>query len=411
LAHGKNDDDAADRAAAERPPRVAMLGSLPPLRGISIYCLDLALSVSCRAPVEFVTFKSLYPRFLYPGGELKDDATFPAIAGPGLTVRRSLTWYNPAGWLIEGVRIRADVLHAQHWSLPLAPIYFTVLLLAKLRGVKVVLTLHNVRSHERSRLYGWTTRALCRLADRCVVHSEPNYRVALRELRLPENKLRRIRAGVPRFLNDGPEDRAAARQALGLPADGPVVLCFGAIRPYKGIDVLLRAFARAVSEVPSATLLVAGQSWGGWKPLQDLADRLGVAGCMRTHLKYIPTDKVKTYFHAADLCVLPYTHFDGQSGAGLAAMAFGKPMIVSDVGGLPELVSDPRCVVPPNDADALAGRIAECLKDPHRLARMRDDAAELARSFSWDRIAEESVALYKSVWRTGQKEPHGRKDA
>ena len=108
----------------------------------------------------------MYPGFLYPGGELNDDATFPAIEQPGLAVRRSLTWYNPAGWLVEGFRIRADVLHAQHWSLPLAPIYFTVLLIAKLRGVRVVLTLHNIRSHERSRLYGWTTRALCRLADR-----------------------------------------------------------------------------------------------------------------------------------------------------------------------------------------------------------------------------------------------------
>jgi glycosyltransferase involved in cell wall biosynthesis len=374
-----------------------MLGSLSPLRGISGYCLDLARSVSRRVPVEFVTFKSMYPGFLYPGGELKDDATFPAIEQPGLSVRRSLTWYNPAGWLIEGFRIRADVLHAQHWSLPLAPIYFTILLIAKLRGMKVVLTLHNVRPHERSRLYGATTRVLCRLANRCVVHSESNYRQALRELKLPENQLRMIRPGAPSFFNDGPADRAAARCALDLPAEGPVLLCFGAIRPYKGIDVLLRAFARVLPEVPSAALLIAGQPWGDWKPHQDLMDQLRIGASVRTHLKYIPSDEVKTYFHAADLCVLSYTHFDGQSAAGLTAMAFSKPMIVTDVGGLPELVSDPRSVVPPNDVDVLAERIAECLKDPERLARMRDDAAELAQTFSWDRIAEESVALYESV--------------
>jgi len=382
---------------AARPLRVAMLGSLPPLRGISGYCLELARSVSRRAPVEFVTFKSMYPGFLYPGGESKDDATFPAIEQPGLAVRRSLAWYNPAGWLIEGFRIRADVLHAQYWSLPLAPIYFTILLIAKLRGVKVVLTLHNVRPHERSRLHGWTTRALCRLADRCVVHSESNYRQALRERMLPENKLRKIKFGVLSFFNDAPADCAAARKALHLPADGLVVLCFGAIRPYKGIDVLLRAFAQLLPEVPSAALLIAGQPWGDWKPHQDLADRLRISASMRMHLKYIPADEVKTYFHAADLCVLPYTHFDGQSGAGLAAMAFSKPTIVTDVGGLPELVSDPRCVVPANDADALAERIAECLKAPERLARMREDAAKLAETFSWDRIAEESVALYESM--------------
>jgi glycosyltransferase involved in cell wall biosynthesis len=163
------------------------------------------------------------------------------------------------------------------------------------------------------------------------------------------------------------------------------------------MDVLLRAFAKVLPKVPSAALLIAGQSWGDWSPYRQLMERLRIGGSVRTHLKYIPADEVKTYFHAADLCVLPYTHFDGQSGAGLAAMAFSKPMIVTDVGGLPELVSDPRSVVPPNDADALAERIAECLKDPERLARMRDAAAELARTFSWDRIAEESVALYESV--------------
>jgi glycosyltransferase involved in cell wall biosynthesis len=381
----------------KQPLRVAMLGSLPPLRGISSYCLELARSVSRRVPVEFVTFKSMYPGFLYPGGELKDDTTFPKIEQPGLTIRRSLTWYNPAGWLIEGFRIRADVLHAQHWSLPLAPICFTVLLLAKVRGVKVVLTLHNVRSHERSRLYDWTTRALCRLVDRCVVHSESNYRQAVQELRLPEDKLRKIRHGVLSFFNDGPADRAAARRMLDLPAEGLVVLCYGAIRPYKGVDVLLHAFARMLPEVPAAVLLIAGQPWGDWKPHQDTAERLGIGARLRTHLRYIPADEVKVYFHAADLCVLPYTHFDSQSGVGLTAIAFSKPMIVTDVGGLPELVLDPRCVVPPNNAEALAGRMAECLKDPERLARLRADAAELAQTLSWDQIAGESVALYESV--------------
>jgi glycosyltransferase involved in cell wall biosynthesis len=230
-----------------------------------------------------------------------------------------------------------------------------------------------------------------------VVHSESNCRQALREMKLPENKLCMIRPGALSFFNDGPADRAAARRALDLPTEGPVILCFGSIRPYKGIDVLLRAFAQVLPEIPSAALLIAGRPWDDWKPRQKLIDELRIGAGVRTHLKYIPADEVKRYFHAADLCVLPYTHFDGQSAAGLAAMAFSKPMIVTDVGGLPELVSDPRSVVPASDADALAARIAECLKDPERLARMRDDAAKLAQTFSWDRIAEESVALYESV--------------
>ena len=172
-----------------------MLGSLPPLRGISGFCQALAESVSRLAPVEFISFKAMYPRCLYPGGDTTDE-TAPLPAAPGLTVRRTLAWYNPFGWAFEGLRVRADVLHAQHWSLPLVPVYLTVLTLARLRGMRVVLTIHNTAPHAGSWAYVPTLRLLGRLAHCCIVHSEHGLGQAVELLRIPPERVRLIRPGA-----------------------------------------------------------------------------------------------------------------------------------------------------------------------------------------------------------------------
>ena len=88
--------------------KIAMLGSLPPLRGLSSYCLELALSIANLVEVEFISFKKLYPAFIYPGGGLGEDNTFPVIRHSGLKVERRLTWYNPLTWLREGLYSRAE---------------------------------------------------------------------------------------------------------------------------------------------------------------------------------------------------------------------------------------------------------------------------------------------------------------
>jgi glycosyltransferase involved in cell wall biosynthesis len=376
--------------------KVTMLGSLPPLRGISGFCQELALSVSRLVPVEFVSFKAIYPRFLYPGGDTTDE-TAPLPAAERLTVRRSLAWYNPLGWAAEGLRVRADVIHAQHWSLPLVPVYWTVLALAKRRGARVVLTIHNTAPHANSRAFVPALRALCRLADCCILHSEHCRRQAVEQLGVPPQKARLIRPGVGPAPPGAGADKAAARRRLGLPADAPVVLCFGAIRPYKGVDVLLRAFARALDAMSEARLVIAGKPWVDWRTYQGLIDELGIGGRVHAFPRFIPQAEVPGFFAAADVVALPYTRFDSQSGVGMEALGYGKPLIVTGLGGLAELVSDARFVVPPGDAEALADRLALCLREPAVRELMRAEAAERARDFSWDRAAAQTVSLYKEV--------------
>ena len=137
-----------------------MLGTQPPLRGLSSYCLDLALSLCPRLSIEFISFKNLYPAAFYPGKRLEDDHSFPAGRHPHLKVYRRLTWYNPLTWLREGFCIQAELLHAQWWSLPLMPLFWVVCAGFKMRAKPVIITVHNVFPHEKSALYYISARIL-----------------------------------------------------------------------------------------------------------------------------------------------------------------------------------------------------------------------------------------------------------
>ncbi len=219
-----------------------MVAPLPPLRGgVSDFSARLVAALKDEVSLEVITFRSMYPEALHPGGGTRPKGGEPAEEPPDVTIRARLNWHDPLGWLLCGMLTQADVVHIQHWSLPLIPVFLVIALLFRLRNKAVVLTLHNVRSHERSALYVWSTNLLCRLAHRCVVHWEKGIEEAGTVLGVSAQKMLRIPMGVsPRSAAERP-DPVAARRALGLPQQAPVVLCAGHIRPYKGVQVMLRA--------------------------------------------------------------------------------------------------------------------------------------------------------------------------
>ena len=374
-----------------------MLGSFPPLRGLSSYCLELSMALADLVQVEFISFKKLYPGFIYPGGDLKNDYTYPTIAHKGLKVRRRLTWYNPITWITEAFCAEADLFHAQWWSLPLAAIYACIGAIFKLRGKPVVFTIHNVLSHERSQLYEIASRWLFKLGDHFIVHTEINRRQMKVHYRISGERISLISHGSLDFHVQNRIDRDNIRLELGIDPSQKVILVFGAIRPYKGVDTALEAFSKVLQEVPDALLFIAGKLWQKWKPYQQLIEDLGINDSVKTCLEYIPSGDVHKYFEAADLVILPYHHFDSQSGVGSTAVSFHKPMIVSDVGGLPDLVKDCRYVIPPNDPKALARSIAGCLKDPKQLTAMAGCTQKVAAELSWPRIAQKTCAIYDNL--------------
>lgn len=382
---------------------ITILGTLPPLRGLSGYCREFTLAMADTRRVEFLSFKSLYPSALYPGGGLREDDTFPPAAHGNLTVRTRLRWCNPLTWLTEGLTATGQLLHAQWWSLPLAPIYMTICLCFRLKRKPVVMTVHNVMPHERSRLYNAVSAALFRFADHFIVHTERNRRRLMAQYGIAADRISVIAHGPLACFIAPDQDREALRHELGISADERMLLCWGAIRPYKGLDTLLKAFAKILERLPHTRLVIAGKLWEPWDRYQSLIDRLNIESHLILHLDYVPAGEAARYFVAADLVVLPYHCFDSQSGVGAASVAFRKPLIVSDTGGLPDFVRDSRWVTPPGNPDALADAIVTCLSDARCLDAMARDAADVAAAISWLGIVRKTNLVYRRLQRGGER--------
>jgi glycosyltransferase involved in cell wall biosynthesis len=264
----------------------------------------------------------------------------------------------------------ADVLHWQWlWleavSLPLLP-----------PGRPQVLTMHNVIRRGRS------ARALAERMDAVIVHTRHGA-----DLLGAGPRVHVIPHGAFEHLTRLPEERPLPPDLAAV--EGPVVLCFGVIRPYKGVDVLVEAFR----SVAGAELWVVG------RPLGVPLDALRRAAGVRVVPRYVSDVELPAYFRRADLLVLPHRNVD-VSGVLFAGLAFGKTMVLSDVGGFRELVEDHGAgrLVPPGDAAALGATIGELLANPAERELLAARARAAASGpYSWDSIAERTLALYEEV--------------
>lgn len=376
--------------------KIAILGTLPPLRALSSYCFELARAVSQLFSVEFISFKSIYPAFLYPGGNLEEDYTYPPLSSSNIRIRRHLAWYNPVKWFSEALTARGSLLHAQWWSLPLFPVYLVVCLGFKVRKRPVIFTVHNVLPHEHKSLYMACSSLLFAFGDHFIVHSVEGCKKLSSFYGIEKKRISIIPHGSLDFHVRNEKTSAELRSQLGLSLHDRVVVIFGAIRPYKGIDVAIRALASMDREL-GVKLVIAGKLWEEWLPYERMIHEMCLEDRVVTILEYIPSCEVYKYFEAADLAIFPYRHFDAQSGAAATAVSFRKPLIVSDTGGLPELAPHPGCIVPPGDHAALAAAMTEFFRNP----RFREEAIEnmgvISRKLSWNHIAGQLSELYLKV--------------
>jgi glycosyltransferase involved in cell wall biosynthesis len=226
--------------------------------------------------------------------------------------------------------------------------------------------------------------------DAVVVHSEHGARRLEHDFRVPAERLHVIPHGAFDYLTKQPDEQA-------LPADlheveGPVILAFGLIRPYKGTDVLLEAFRR----VEDAELWIVGMPRMPMDELRRLATQ--APGTVRFIDRFVPDDEVPAFMRRADLVVQPYRNIE-QSGVLYTALAFGRPLVLSAVGGFTEIAErDAARVVPPEDPGALAETINELLSDGAARRALGEAAArEAATTYSWDRIAAQTVELYREL--------------
>jgi glycosyltransferase involved in cell wall biosynthesis len=238
-----------------------------------------------------------------------------------------------------------------------------------------------------------------RSVDAVVVHTARLAEQAGAELRIPTSKLNVIARGDLGVLRGPQLGREEARARIGISGSGPVLLFFGMIKPNKGLDHLLHAIPEVLQSNPDVRLVIAGEPVEKFDRYKAIIAQLGIEAAVITRLGYVRDEDVSPYVQAADLIVLPHTHVS-LSGVAWVALGFGRPIVGTYVGGLPDLVENNvnGFLVPPGSAAALSQAIIRALRDPEQLACMGVRGQERFRArHNWARTASETLALYQRV--------------
>lgn len=372
--------------------KIVILGPAWPFRGgIAAFNERLARELMARgAEVKIITYTLQYPSILFPGKTQRSGAPRPE----DLDIEERINSINPFNWLSVRAylgRLEADKVIVPFWQPFMAP---SLAFIAK--GKEKIGLLHNLLPHERKPGSRLLSKYFCSRMDRFVALSGSVARQASQlcgdaasrggEGRCGNAASRRGELHRPKTVTvsphpvydsfGDPEPREEACRALNLPSDKPILLFFGLVREYKGLDLLLKAYARVKD---SACLVIAGEFYEDARKYHELARSLGVDPVWRS--EYIPDSQVRHYFCAADLTVQPYRSAT-QSGVTQIAYHFEKPMLVTNVGGLAEMVPDGVCgyVVAP-DPDTIAAALENFVTvRPDFSAGLREEK----RKYSWE---------------------------
>jgi glycosyltransferase involved in cell wall biosynthesis len=364
--------------------RISVVGALPPYRGGISHCgAESVRGLRARGyEVQALSFSRQYPGFLFPG----TSQTSPDASADDIGAKRCIDTLNPLTWWDCARRLRefdpAAVLF-HHWMPFFAPAYGTILRrLDPSRTRRLCLT-HNAIPHERRPGDLALSRYLFRACDGFIAWS-----------RSVEQDLRKLGVRAPIRQVDHPThdifgtpmDRPEARAQLGLDPHRPTLLFFGYIRPYKGLDDLVEAFARARDRRPDLQLLVVGEFYEGEERIRARIAELGLGDDLKLVSRYVADHEVAAWFSACDVVVQPYRSAT-QSGVVPIAFRFERPVILTDVGGLAEVVPHEVAglVVPPDDTEALASALVRFFEEDWS-TRLEQGVRAGRHRFSWDRV-------------------------
>lgn len=309
--------------------RVALFGPVHPFRGgIAHYTTLLNRTLLDEGhTVLLVSFRRMYPGWLFPGESDRDPSATPLQAANPHFWIDSL---NPLTWLTTFARLRnfqPDRIVISWWTPFFAPLWYTLALLNRLflRRELVVLC-HNVLPHEESRVDRLLARTVLCWADRIVVQSEREQSRLLQLL--PAADVGIAPHPVYDMWAEGRILQTEARARLNLPPDLPVLLFFGIVRQYKGLDSLLEALPHIQSATGDLLLVIAGEFWDERSAYEQQIRALGMEKSVRIDSRYIPDEEVALYFSAADLLIAPYRSVTG-SGVIQMAAGFGVPVVTT----------------------------------------------------------------------------------
>ncbi len=369
--------------------RIVVLGPAHPYRGgLASIMQTMAREYQSRGhEVKIYTFTVQYPELLFPGKSQFVDTPAPE----DLHIERVMNTVNPVNWVRLGLRLKRekpDMILMKYWTPFMAPCFGTVARIARMNGVtKVICQVDNVEPHEHHIIDKPCNHYYLGAVDGFVYMSEQVHGELQAYSSAPQ-----IFSPHPMFENFGQRvERRVACEALGLDADVEYTLFFGLVRDYKGLDMLLKAWAKWRPQ--NRKLLVAGEFYTAKDPYLTLIKELGLEDDVVLHDWFVEDAMVKNYFSVADLLVLPYRTAT-QSGVTQIAYNFSVPMLVTRVGGLPEIVPDGKVgrVCEPaveSIADAL-----EAIYAGDDLQCFEVNFPEERKRFSWSAMCDKLLEVY-----------------
>ena len=374
--------------------RVIIIGPAHPLRGgLATFNQRLANAFTDQGHTcSLLSFSLQYPDFIFPGTTQYSSEPAPE----NLRIDTKINSINPVNWIRTGNWLKkqqADLIIVRFWLPLMGPALGTILRRArKNKKTKIICIADNVIPHEKRPGDKPFTRYFLKSCDAFITMSEK----VMSDLRLFEKTKPALLVSHPLYDNFGAIlPKTEARMHLGLPADEKIILFFGFIRKYKGLDLLFEAMALPAIKNAGIRLLVAGEFYEEEKGYQEQIDQLGIREQLYLRTDFIPDSEVKYYLSAADAVIQPYRNAT-QSGVTPLAYHFEKPMLVTNVGGLPALVPDKKVgLVTEPDPAAIAGGILQFyqLGEDYFIPHLREEK----KKYSWDRMVSSLTQLANDI--------------
>jgi glycosyltransferase involved in cell wall biosynthesis len=375
---------------------IVILGTAYPYRGLALLNEMLARTFEQRGKqADIITFSMQYPKLLFPGKTQYSESPPPA----GLRIRRMVNSINPFNRWRVGRHIRKmrpDAVILRYWTPFLAPCFGTICRsVSKNKHTVIIAQMDNVVPHEKHFFDNILTRYFINSAHGFLYMSQQ----VKDDLDRFTTDKPTVFAPHPVFSNFGEKvSRDEACLHLNLPADKRYLLFFGLIRDYKGLDIMLDAWAnlRKNGKTGDKKLIVAGEFYTDKTKYIRQIEQLNIGDDVIMHDRFIRDEDVKYWFSAADVLVQPYKNAT-QSGVSQIAYQFETPVIVTDVGGLSEIVPDGKTgyVVEPRALNVT--QAIEKIYENNNLQRMSENMTTEKRRFSWDYFAEQLETLYEEL--------------
>ena len=368
--------------------KIIIIGTAYPYRGGGLATFNERLAneyISQGHDVEIFTFTLQYPSFLFPGKTQYSDEPAP----PGLKITRAINSINPFNWFKVGKRIREkqpDLVLIRFWIPFMAPCLGTIARrIRKNNKIRIISILDNIIPHEKRIGDHVLSQYFLDSVDGFVVMSKS----VLNDINAFKTEKPRVFSPHPLYDNFGEKvSREEALEKLSLDHSQRYILFFGFIRDYKGLDLLLKAYADERFRSQNVKLIVAGEFYNNPEQYFRLEKELGLAGSIIWLNDFIPNSEVRYYFNAADIIVQPYKSAT-QSGVTQIAYHFEKPMLVTNVGGLPEIVPDGKVGYCVNTNEK---EIADALIDFYQNKRFEnyftDNIIKEKEKYAWSKMTE-----------------------